>query len=85
MGAIRFLDYMTKKYNETKIVGKRVHLSTLKPGDYFIFPNLYDGVIGKLIACDMNATVKWIHHPGKLSNKKEIIAASAEIYKYDYE
>tara|TARA_R100000152_G_C6709211_1_gene137121 strand:+ start:40 stop:294 length:255 start_codon:yes stop_codon:yes gene_type:complete len=83
MGANRFIQFMTKKYNETKIVGKRVHLSTLKAGDHFIFPNLYGGTIGELISCDMNATVKWLNHPEKVKNKKEIIAASAEVYKYE--
>ena len=84
MGAIRFIEFMTKKYNETKIVGKRVHLSTLQAGEYFIFPNIYGGVIGQLISCEMNATVKWLNHPDKAKNKKEIIAASAEVFKYDY-
>jgi len=31
----------------------------------------------------MNATVKWLNHPEKVKNKKEIIAASAEVYKYE--
>ncbi len=83
MGANRFIKYIMKRYNETKMVGNRVHLSTLKPGDHFIFPNLYNGTIGELVACDMNATVKWLNHPDKIKNKKEIIAASAEVYKYE--
>jgi len=83
MGANRFITFMTKKYNETKTVGKRVHLCTLKPGDHFIFPNSYNGLIGELVACDMNATVKWLNHPDKVKNKKEIIASQAEVYKYE--
>lgn len=83
MGANRFIKYIMKKHNSTKTVGKKVELGELEPGDYFIFPTLYNGLIGELVACDMNATVKWLNHPDKIKNKKEIISASAEVYKYE--
>lgn len=83
MGANKFLNYIMKKYNKTKMEGKRVELNKLKPGDHFIFPTLYNGLIGELISVDNNATVKWLNHPDRPQGKKEIIAATSEAFKYN--
>jgi hypothetical protein len=84
MAADRFINWLVKKYNKTKIIGEMVPLSALEPGDYFIFPNLYNGLIGQLLECGTNAKVKWVTHPERKSSKAEIIAASATVYKYNY-
>ena len=84
MAAERFINWLVKKYNKTKIIGERVRLSSLEPGDHFIFPNLYNGLIGELLEVGINARVKWINHPERKSKKAEIIASTAEVYKYHY-
>jgi len=84
MAAETFINWLVKRYKKTKIIGEKVRISTLEPGDYFIFINLYNGLIGQLLSCDTNARVKWINFPGKKSTKAEIIAASATVYKYNY-
>ena len=84
MAADRFINWLMRKYNNTKIIGERVRLGTLEPGDYFIFPTLYNGLIGQLIEAGINSRVKWINHPERTSKKAEMIASTAEVYKYDY-
>ena len=84
MAAEKFITWLMRKYNKTKIIGEKVRLETLEPGDYFIFPNLYNGLIGQLIDAGINSRVKWINHPERKSKKAEIIAASAEVYKYNH-
>ena len=84
MAAETFINWLMKKYNKTKIIGGKVRLSTLEPGDYFIFPNLYNGLIGQLLDCGTNARVKWINFPERKSSKAEVISASATVYKYNY-
>ena len=82
MGNQAFLNKLNNWNIMTKIGKKRVQLSSLKDGDLFIFPNLYGGLIGVLVSCSINATVKWVNHPEKPKGKREIIAASAQVYRY---
>lgn len=85
MSAENFVNFIMKKYHESKIKGdKKVKLASIKNGTHFIFPNLYGGLVGILIDCGINATVKWVNHPEKRNNKKEVISANAEVFPYDY-
>tara|TARA_B100000959_G_C14558298_1_gene450611 strand:+ start:157 stop:414 length:258 start_codon:yes stop_codon:yes gene_type:complete len=85
MAAEKFVYWLSMKYKETKIIGDTgVNLGTLEPNTYFIIPSLYGGLIGQLLESGTNATVKWINHPEKRSNKKEIIAYSTHVFQYDY-
>ncbi|ASE99866.1 hypothetical protein [uncultured virus] len=83
MGASKFINYLNKKSLQSNIVGGRVRLDTLEPGDYF-YLNVHHGVIGKLMNCGINATVKWVIHPEK-STRAEWIASGTRVYKYNYE
>jgi len=83
MGASKLINYLNKKSLQSNIVGGKVKLTTLKPGDYF-YMNLHHGVIGKLVDTGINATVKWIIHPEK-STRGEWIASGTMVYKYNYE
>jgi len=82
MGSQVFLNKLTAWNIMTKIGKTRVKISTLSEGDYFIFPNLYGGVIGILISCSINAKVKWVNHPEKAKGKTETISSSAEVFRY---
>jgi hypothetical protein len=82
MGNQRFLNKLNAWNIMTKIGKNRVKISTLSEGDYFIFPNLYGGLIGILISCSINATVKWVNHPEKPKGKKEVISLGSEVFRY---
>jgi len=85
MSAEKFVDWLSMKYKETKIIGdKKVNLGTLEPNTYFIIPTLYGGLIGQLLESSTNVTVKWINHPGVKANKREVISYSTHVYPYDY-
>ena len=85
MSAENFVNFMMKKYYQSKIIGdKKVSLHSLKEGTYFLFPNLYGGLIGQLVRNGINSTVKWVNHPEKQSNRREVIAANAKVFPYDY-
>ena len=83
MGASNLVKYLNKKSLQTNIVGGKVRLDTLKPGDYF-YLEVYQGVIGKVIDIGINATVKWLNHPEK-TKRGEWISAGTIVYKYNYE
>ena len=82
MGSKVFLNKLNAWNIMTKIGKNRVKISTLSEGDYFIFPDLYGGLIGILMSCNINARVKWVNHPEKAKGKIEIISSGAEVFRY---
>jgi hypothetical protein len=85
MSAENFVNYLMKKYYQSKIKGdKKVELGSLKEGSHFLFPDLYGGIIGQLVKSGINATIIWKNHPEKRSNRREVIATSAKVFPYDY-
>ena len=83
MGASKLINYLNKKSLQSNIIGGKVRLDSLEPGDYF-YLNIHHGVIGKLVDVGINATVKWLNHPEK-TTRGEWIASGTRVYRYNHE